>query len=500
MYSEVMTLGSRKPEVNISSLIVDKLTLLQALNISGLNITDRSTDLIVAILSITLSLKLFDLSYSKLDAEKCIKVLGALKHISTLQCLRIRYSAVSDDAADYITAVIGSCKMEELDVSNNELSSIGMIKIINALSKSNAIKVLDISKNCVLINNVKKLSAALTNCFSLQELNLSQNSLMFTGVVRIAQGLTGHPNLKHLNIEKNITSSFSECEFLVDLVLSTNQSLQYLNVCGRNIRPRFVEDCLSPPPNCKEDASKFIFQNLYLSQYMLLNSANSQNKHRYVMVTECPVAGENVSSYQIDHNGASIYDAEHNFALIIPPGVISQGESITVYATTSRFGTFKLPDGYYPVSSFYWISAGHHYFNSQVYLILNHFSGARNLESMRVAEACDINTGEESLVMKETSGQVYFDSDINYCIIATNHFCSYCVLSKRKGGDKQFIALYYTYDDDTTGSHKAHIAEVCFCPFNANCIKVSEITLPLDTKVYCILKIINFKGKWGSKR
>ena len=479
IHTELMTLESRKPKVDIYSLLVDKLSLLQVLDISGLRITNRGVDLIAVTLSYIASLKLLDISYTKIDTNKCAKIFRALKHVSSLQCLKMSNNSFSDEVADYMTAIIGNCKIEELDISNNELSSVGVIKIINSLSKSSAIKGLDISNNCVSIDNAEILSVTIANCFTLQELNLSQNSLMFFGVVKIAQALTDHPNLKHLNIENNIISSFSESEFLVDIILSTNQSLKYLNVCGRNIRPRFVEDYLCPPPNCKGGAGKFFFQNLYLSQYMLLKSASSQNKHRCVEVSGCPIASENVASYQIDHNGASIYDAEHNFALIVPPGVISQGESITMYATTSRFGLYKLPDGYYPVSSFYWISAGHHYFNSQVYLILNHFAGARNLENMCVAEACDNCTGEESLVMKETSGQVYFDNDLNYCIIATNHFCSYCVLSNRKGGDKQFIALYYTYDDDTTGSCKVHIAEVCFCPFNANCIKVREIFVVL---------------------
>ena len=39
--------------------------------------------------------------------------------------------------------------------------------------------------------------------------------------------------------------------------------------------------------------------------------------------------------------------------------------------------------------------------------------------------------------------------------------------------DRKFLALYYTYD--ITSPHKAHVAEVCFCPLNSDCIEVRNI-------------------------
>jgi len=60
--------------------------------------------------------------------------------------------------------------------------------------------------------------------------------------------------------------------------------------------------------------------------------------------------------------------------------------------------------------------------------------------------------------MKNVSDGAYFDPNIGYCIVTTNHFCSFCLLSNRKSKDHNFIALYYTYD--ITSPHKAHVAEV----------------------------------------
>ena len=482
MYSEVMTLGSRKPEVNISSLIVDKLALLQALNISGLNITDQSTDLIAVTLSIALSLELFDISCSNLGAEKCAKVLGALKHISTLQCLKMSTNTISDDDADCITAVIGNCKIEELDISNNELSSIGMIKVIDALSKANAIKILDISKNFVSVNN-QNMSASLMNCFTLQEINLSHNSLVFTEVIRIARALSGHPNLKHLNIDKNLISFFSECEFLVDVILSTIQSLQYLNVCGRNIRPRFVADFLYPPPNSEESEDRFVLQNLFLSRYSSLDSFTFSENNLHVSYgnfietdEKCPISCEDIVYYYVNHTGGTFHCKAHDFAIVIPPGAVSQGDCVQIQATASRFGPYQIPDGYYPISSFFWVSA-HYTFKLPVYLIMSHYayiSSKKDINNVCVLQACvrDLKvTHDGKLVLEEVSGGTYCDNDINYCVFATDHFCSICLSKKDKHIANRFSAMYYTYDVQNFSDE--YFAEVCFCPSTSHCKRVS---------------------------
>jgi len=146
---------------------------------------------------------------------------------------------------------------------------------------------------------------------------------------------------------------------------------------------------------------------------------------------------------------------------------------VQIRATADRFGPFQLPDECLPISSFFWISA-HYTFKIPVYLILSHYASdviVVDDDTLCVAEVCDNDdTSKETVVMKKISDGAYFDADIGHCVVTTNHFCSFCLLCNRKGMDHNFIALYYTYD--ITSPYKAHVAEVCFCPYNTNCMKV----------------------------
>ena len=481
--------------VNIPCLLIEQLSLLKTLNLSGLDITDQGAYLIATVLCQTISLEVLDASYTKMNTVKCVKISETLKHISSLQCLKMSNNAINEDAAGYLSAAVSNCLIEELDLSNNQLSSLAMFEIITALSKSETIRVLDISKNFISVNNIGNISTVLSKCLTLQELNLSQNLLMLTGVVRVAQALRGHPNLKHLNVEKNLISYFSECEFLVDIILSTNQSLLYLNVCGRNIRPRFVEDHMTPPCS-HEKCNNFVIQNLYLPDLLLshvLTSVHYPNKAantpqgNVVRVTEsCPITGEDISSYYVDHIGGTFYNTAHNFAIIIPPGAVLQGECVQIQATASRFGPYQLPDGYYPISSFFWVSA-HYTFKIPVYLILSHHASPRNvsdLYKLYVLEACVQNvctTSEGKLLMNKLLHGVFFDDKIGYCTISTNHFCSQCLAKDDINVPDKFLASYFAY-----GSSGLLNAEVCMCHVNKECIEVCSVLHPCVIISICI--------------
>ena len=75
-------------------------------------------------------------------------------------------------------------------------------------------------------------------------------------------------------------------------------------------------------------------------------------------------------------------------------------------------------------------------------------------------------------MMNPISDGVYFDYDIGYCVVATNHFCSYCQAKSVQDIPEYLLACYYTYDEPSSGSF---IAEVCFCPSNTDCKKVAKL-------------------------
>ena len=456
-------------------LLIKQLKLLITLKISGYKITNQGANMIAALLMKTASLKELDVSNSTLNAEKAKKINDSLKCLSCLKVFMINSNDIGDKLTDSLAAVIqNNPLLENLNISHNKLSSAGVFQIVNALLLScKHIKVLDISNNFITSDNTEKIFTALSNCSMLEELNVSHNLLTFNIVLEIAQCFRHHPTLQTLDLSNNITSYFSACEFIVDIILSVSQKLVNLNVCGRNIRPRYVDDYLSPPSS-EKIANSFALQNLYLLQHVSLNTINIQTKIIKAQTESCPLSNENIISYYVDHTGGIFYNQYHNCTLVIPPNAVSQGECVEIQVTASHYGPYEIPDGFYPISSFFWISADYT-FKISVYIILSHYVKVRGLEDIShlyvlQTRPCDLITKDKKLEMKTVSDGVYFDYEIGYCVLATKHFCSYCQAKDDKHIPEYLVASYYTYDDDN--SSESYVAEVCFCPSNSECKKV----------------------------
>ena len=447
-------------------LLVKQLKLLTTLDISGYKISDQGADMIAAVLLKTVSLEYFDISNTALNLAKANRINDALKSVSSLKRFKMNNNDIDDQAADSIMAIITSNSLlESVNLSNSKLSSAGVRKITVALSMTKNIKILNISNNFITSDNIEDLSTALSELPVLQELIISQNLLMLTGVLKIARSFKRNPTLQTLDLSNNAITFSSACEFIVDVILSVNQELVSLNVCGRDIRPRFAEDYLLPPDN-EKSLSRFAFQDLYLLQHSSPNTVDIQTK--FIEVNEpCPITGHGIISYYVDCTGDVFYNQYHNFALVIPPGAVSQGDCVEIQATASHFGPYEIPDGFYPISSYFWFGADYT-FKVPVYIIMSHYAKIRSLEDidhLYVLQTCtcDSITSGKSLVMKTVPDGVYFDYEIGYCVLATDHFCSYCQAKNDTRIPEYLLVAFCTYED---------IAEVCFCPSSSECRKV----------------------------
>ena len=472
--SEV-SVRSKRQTTSTAVLLVKQLKLLTTLDISGYKISNKGANMIAVLLMKATSLKVFDVSNSTLNTEKAITINNSLKSLSSLKILIANNNDICDKVANSTAAVIqNNPLLEKLNISHNWLTSVGLLQIAKALLlASKHIKIFDISNNFIASDNVEMIFTALSNCSTLEELYVSHNLLTFNSVLIIAQCFRHHPTLHTLDLSKNITTFSSACEFIVDIILSVNRKLLNLNVCGRNIRPRFVDDYLSPP-NSEKVLNCFALQNLYLLQPASLNTINIQTKIIKAQTESCPLSDENIISYYVDHTGGVFYNQYHNCTLVIPPNAVSQGECAEIQVTASYYGPYEIPDGFYPVSSFFWISADYT-FKASVYIILNHYAKIRSLEDIShlyvlQTSACDSVTNGKKLEMKTVPDRVYFDCEIGYCVLATRHFCSYCQAKDDKHIPEYLVASYYTYDDDI--SSESYVAEVCFCPSNSECKKV----------------------------
>ena len=424
----------RTHEDTIINFLHEQLAMLRTLNVNGYNINDKGTELIMEILMKITSLQSFDMSNAKLSTKK---------------------------AAAFVKVFTSS-------------------KVI--------IKSLNISRNCITADGIENVASALAQCDTLEELNMSHNLLTFTGIIKTAEGLRGHKSLQNLNLSNNLTSFHSEGEFLVDVILSTNQSLVYLNVCGRNIRPRFSYVCFFPPL-CTELSTRFPLQNLYLSQLPSFDMLNFKSRAMDVpeelieaRKEDCPIFDQSIVSYYVYNDGGTFYNQDHDFAIVVPPGAVLQGECVEIKATASYFVPYLFPNGYHPVSSYFWASSNYT-FKLPVYLIMSHYAVIRNVND--VYGLCVLQTPacmydpsimhKKTLIMEEVLNGVHFDSKMGYCVVATHHFCAFSVQDKSTGSlPKKFKVLCYEYNCNDKDDGDKYITEVCFCPNNCDCSKVNQ--------------------------
>ena len=174
-------------------------------------------------------------------------------------------------------------------------------------------------------------------------------------------------------------------------------------------------------------------------------------------------------SYYVDYNGGTFYCHHHNFGVVVPPGAVSQGDYVEIQVTANHFGPYEIPNKFYPISSFFWLSANYT-FKFPVYIIMNHYAKIRSLEDINhlyvlQTSACDSTVDGKPLLMSAVPDGAYFDFEISYCVVETNHFCSFCQVKNDTNIPEYLVASFCTYED---------IAEVCFCPPSSECKKVTN--------------------------
>ena len=466
-----VSLKSEKSKANITTTLIEQLRVLTTLNVSSYNITDQGADMIATVLQEAVSLTKLDLSNAMLNSFKAVKIITALKNISSLEVFKINSNDIDDGASDSIAAVISNSSLKEIDLSHNKFSLAGVLNVTTAISEFSNIKKINISSNFIVSDNTVALTTALSKYPVLQEFNFSQNLLRLHDILTIAQVFRHHPTLQTLDLSGNNISFSPVAEFIVDVILSVNQPLVNLNVCGRNIRPRCIDNKYSSPVSSENSSTTFSLSNLYSFKHSSVG-----NQTNFIKVVEaCPIYSDDIISYYVDHLGGVFYNQYHNFALVIPPGAVSLGDCVEIQGTANHFGPYIIPDGFYPISSYFWVSANYE-FKIAVYFIMSHYAKIRSLEDinyLHVLHHCTQNhsTTSSRLTLNTICDGVYFDSDIGYCVLATNHFCSYCQAKSIESIPEYLSAYYCTYDEHSSESC-ARIAEVSFCPPNYECKKV----------------------------
>ena len=371
-----------------------------------------------------------------------------------------------------------------INISQNKLTSLSVDRLARLMEISKT-KILNASNNHFKGGIIKHL----VDNSTLITLDLSGNQMEITEMIQIAQLALNSASLQELNISNNAKIFCTEAEFIIDVILSVNSKLSEVIISDTNMRPRFSNYSKILSNNFTKG---FSLQHLYIANKFPLYLSHSymfeenfitslDNNKKFAEVKEkCPLDDTTIFIHYVDHKGGVYYYKDHDVALFIPPGAILQGEWAEIKVSSSFYGQFHMPENYNRISSYVWVGANYD-FKVPVYLIINHFvnmKSVKDIKTLTAFEACKLYSGihdNETLTMQEITTN-YFDTDLKYCVISTDHFCTYCLAelqtsSNEDSSHKEFLSIYYHYEKVKPN---AYIAEICCLYFNNNCFKVGK--------------------------
>ena len=209
---------------------MSNLLHLTKLDISNNDISGEAADDIVVVLSQNNLIEL-DLSYNNLGAFSSLHIFRNMKKLSTLIKLNVCGIGLSKITADDIVNVLNNNnKLQELDLSHNNIQETGATAIFKMASTKNLHKLI-ISHNYIN-DNVEFLETFLSRNTNLEELDFSHNNLQAAGAIKICRA-----NLSKL-IKFNISHNGITIDAVDDIgaLLSHNTKLQKLDLSGNDLQ------------------------------------------------------------------------------------------------------------------------------------------------------------------------------------------------------------------------------------------------------------------------
>ena len=248
--NDIAALVSRNTKLNVIEISGSKLQTTRTIKImkalQGIytlkkfylnndNITEEAADDIATAISCNVDLQELNLGSNNLQASGIIKIARTLQKISSLTKLYINHNNITEEAADDIATVI-SCNvdLQELNLGSNNLQASGIIKIARTLQKISSLTKLYINHNNITEEAVDDIATVISCNVDLQELNLGSNNLQASGIIKIARTLQKISSLTKLYINhNNITEEAADD---IATVISCNVNLQELNLGSNNLQ------------------------------------------------------------------------------------------------------------------------------------------------------------------------------------------------------------------------------------------------------------------------
>lgn len=179
---------------------------------------------------------------------------------------------------------------------------------------------------------------------------------------------------------------------------------------------------------------------------------------------QCPFEDSTIFSKKITSDGGVMVIEEYGLIVTVPEGAIeSESDCIEIRAAASLFGPFDIPENCHPVSPYVWIAADY-IFKKQLQIEIQHHADVTNFKDksqfcILKASCIECNTHYSKMDIMTTEN--HHDISDTVCTLFTNHFCSYCLVSKNDQMPDRIIAYHYLPEDFVSAD--SFRAEVCFC-------------------------------------
>ena len=209
---------------------LQNISVLTALKLSNCNVVNKAADELAVTLLCNIYLQEVDLSYNNLSSSDITKILKGMKNLTDLISFNISHNKVTDEAGKNIANILSrNCQLQVLNMSFICLSYYEYAKIFKGMKNIIYLRTLDISCNNISFQASRSIAAVLAQNRKLEELDISYNDLQTRGAIKIFQGIKKYNSaLRKLNIAHNMVTD-EATHYIID-VLCSNSRLKKLNL------------------------------------------------------------------------------------------------------------------------------------------------------------------------------------------------------------------------------------------------------------------------------
>jgi len=193
----------------------------------------EAADDIAFIILNTNALQVLNLGDNDLKSVGIIKIMKALQNVSSLTELLINNNSITEEAADDIAAVISNNKsLEKLDLGGNFITTDGMNKIVKALQNFSTLTRLHVDGNQLTSKAADDLATFIKNNTKMQVFGCGKIILTVFDMINIAKALQSLSTLTELFINDNQMDESAADD--IGTVIFNNKCLQKLDLSGNS--------------------------------------------------------------------------------------------------------------------------------------------------------------------------------------------------------------------------------------------------------------------------